>query len=145
MPIRITGMNSGLDTDSIIQALMSAYRVKGDKYKKEQTKISWKQDKWKALNTKVYNLYKSLDNLRFSTGYNLKKVTVSDSSKATVSGASNAVNGTRTMKINQLAQAAYLSGDKIYSGWYAIWGRYNPYFRKWKDKRYRGDRGYDCE
>ena len=113
MPIRITGMNSGLDTDSIIQALMSAYRVKGDKYKKEQTKISWKQDKWKALNTKVYNLYKSLDNLRFSTGYNLKKVTVSDSSKATVSGASNAVNGTRTMKINQLAQAAYLTGDKI--------------------------------
>lgn len=113
MPIRITGMNSGLDTDSIIQALMSAYRVKGDKYKKEQTKVSWKQDKWKALNTKVYNLYKSLDNLRFSTGYNLKKVTVSDSSKATVSGASNAVNGTRTMKINQLAQAAYLTGDKI--------------------------------
>ena len=113
MPIRITGMNSGLDTDSIIQALMSAYRVKGDKYKKEQTKISWKQDKWKALNSKVYSLYKSLDSLRFSTGYNLKKVTVSDSSKATVSGASNAVNGTRTMKINQLAQAAYLTGDKI--------------------------------
>lgn len=113
MPIRITGMNSGLDTDSIIQALMSAYRVKGDKYKKEQTKVSWRQDKWKALNSKVYSLYKSLDSLRFSTGYNLKKVTVSDSSKATVSGASNAVNGTRTMKINQLAQAAYLTGDKI--------------------------------
>lgn len=113
MPIRITGMNSGLDTDSIIQALMSAYRVKGDKYKKEQTKISWKQDKWKALNSKVYSLYKSLDNLRFTSGYNLKKVTVSDTSKATVSGASNAMNGTQTLKINQLAQAAYLTGDKI--------------------------------
>lgn len=113
MPIRITGMNSGLDTDSIIQALMSAYRVKGDNYKKEQTKISWKQDKWKALNTKVYNLYKSLDNLRFTSGYNLKKVTVSDTTKATVSGTSNAMNGTQTLKINQLAQAAYLTGDKI--------------------------------
>ena len=113
MPIRITGMNSGLDTDSVIQALMSAYRVKGDKYKKEQTKISWKQDKWKALNSKVLSLYKSLDNLRFSSGYNLKKVTISDTTKATVSGASNAMNGTQTLKINQLAQAAYLTGDKI--------------------------------
>ena len=113
MPIRITGMNSGLDTDSIIQALMSAYRVKGDKYKKEQTKVSWKQDKWKALNTKVLSLYKSLDNLRFSSGYNLKKVTVSDTTKATVSGASNAMNGTQTLKIKQLAQAAYMTGDKI--------------------------------
>lgn len=113
MPIRITGMNSGLDTDSIIQALMSAYRVKGDKYKKEQTKISWKQDKWKALNTKVLNLYKSLDSLRFSNGYNLKKVTVSDTSKATVSGSSSAMNGTQSLKIKQLAKAAYLTGDKI--------------------------------
>lgn len=113
MPIRITGMNSGLDTDSIIQALMSAYQVKGDKYKKEQTKVSWKQDKWKALNAKVLSLYKSLDNLRFSSGYNLKKVTVSDTTKATVSGASNAMNGTQTMKIKQLAQAAYLTGDKV--------------------------------
>lgn len=113
MPIRLTGMNSGLDTDSIVQALMSAYRVKGDKYKKEQTKVSWKQDKWKALNTKVYNLYKSLDNLRFTSGYNLKKVTISDTSKATVSGASNAMNGSQTLKINQLAQASYLTGDKI--------------------------------
>lgn len=113
MPIRITGMNSGLDTDSIIQALMSAYRVKGDKYKKEQTKVSWRQDKWKALNTKVLSLYKSLDNLRFSSSYNLKKVTVSDTTKATVSGASNAMNGTQALKIKQLAQAAYMTGDKI--------------------------------
>ena len=57
MPIRITGMNSGLDTDAIIQELVSAYRSKGDKIKKQQTKLSWTQDKWKALNTKVVKLY----------------------------------------------------------------------------------------
>lgn len=113
MPIRITGMNSGLDTESIITALMSAYRVKGDNYKKEQTKLSWTQDKWKALNTKIYNLYKSLDNFRFSSGYNLKKVTISDTSKATVSGDSKAMNGTQSLKINHLAKAGYLTGSKI--------------------------------
>lgn len=113
MPIRITGMNSGLDTESIIAALMSAYRVKGDKYKKDQTKLSWTQDTWKSLNTKIYNMYKSLDNFRFSSGYNLKKVTISDTSKATVSGDSKAMNGTQSLKINQLAKAGYLTGSKI--------------------------------
>ena len=72
MTIRITGLNSGLDTDSIIKELVSAYRSKGDKVKKQQTKLSWTQDKWKSLNAKVLNLYKSLDSLRFTSGYNVK-------------------------------------------------------------------------
>ncbi len=40
MTIRVTGLNSGLDTDSIIKELVSAYRTKGDKLKKQQTKVS---------------------------------------------------------------------------------------------------------
>ena len=31
-----------------------------NKYKKAQTKLSWKQDAWKELNTKIYSLYKSV-------------------------------------------------------------------------------------
>ena len=38
MPIRITGLNSGLDTESIISALVSSYSYKTSKYKKAQTK-----------------------------------------------------------------------------------------------------------
>lgn len=37
MPIRITGLNSGLDTESIISALVSSYSYKTSKYKKAQT------------------------------------------------------------------------------------------------------------
>ena len=55
MPIRITGLNSGLDTEAIISALVSSYSYKTNKYKKAQTKLSWKQDAWKTLNTKVYS------------------------------------------------------------------------------------------
>ena len=71
MPIRITGLNSGLDTEAIISALVSSYSYKTNKYKKAQTKLSWKQDAWKTLNTKVYSFYTSLDSLRFSKNYNL--------------------------------------------------------------------------
>ena len=34
MPIRITGLNSGLDTEAIISALVSSYSYKTNKYKK---------------------------------------------------------------------------------------------------------------
>ena len=87
MPIRITGLNSGLDTDSIVQELVSAYKTKQDKYTKAQTKLSWKQDTWKELNTKVYGFYsKKLWNMTLLGSFaGKKKTTVSDSSKATVS------------------------------------------------------------
>lgn len=113
MPIRITGMNSGLDTDAIIQELVSAYRSKGDKIKKQQTKLSWTQDKWKALNTKVVKLYKSLDNLRFTAGYNMKKTSVSDTTKATITAGDKAVNGSQTLKIKSTAKSGYLTGGQI--------------------------------
>ena len=75
MPIRITGLNSGLDTEAIISALVSSYNYKTNKYKKAQTKLSWKQDAWKTLNTKIYSLYSSVGNLKLSSAYNLKSTT----------------------------------------------------------------------
>ena len=46
MPMRVTGMMSGLDTETIIQELVAAKQTKVDKLKKEQTKLEWKQDVW---------------------------------------------------------------------------------------------------
>lgn len=113
MPIRITGLNSGLDTEAIISALVSSYSYKTNKYKKAQTKLSWKQDAWKTLNTKVYSFYTSLDSLRFSKNYNLKSTKVSDSTKATVTANSSAPNGTQKLNILKVAQAGYLTGGKL--------------------------------
>ena len=50
MPIRITGMNSGLDTESIITALTSTKKTKLDTAKGDQKKLTWKQEKWKDPN-----------------------------------------------------------------------------------------------
>ncbi len=114
MPIRITGMNSGLDTDSIVQELVSAYRTKQDKYKKEQTKLSWTQDAWKELNTKVYGFYsKKLWNMTLPGSYSKKKTTVSDSTKATVTADSTVTNGTQTLEVKQLATGGHLTGAEL--------------------------------
>lgn len=113
MPIRITGLTSGLDTEAIISALVSSYNYKTNKYKKAQTKLSWKQDAWKSLNTKIYSLYSSVGNMKLSTAYNLKSTTVSDSTKATVKAGNNAPTGTQQLNIIKVAQAGYLTGAQL--------------------------------
>ena len=116
MPIRITGLNSGLDTESIISALVSSYNYKTQKYKKAQTKISWKQDAWKELNTKIYSLYNSVGNLRFSSAYNMKATTVSDSTKLSVSAATGSINGSYSVQVTSLAKSGYLTGGRLEVG-----------------------------
>lgn len=113
MAVRISGMNSGLDTDSIVQELVSAYSKKTEKYQKEQTKLGWKQDIWKDLNKKVNAFYKKVGNLKYSSGYNTKKVTSSDTTKATVTAGSGAVNGTQKLHVLSTAQSGYLTSAQV--------------------------------
>lgn len=114
MAIRITGMYSGLDTESIITQLASAQSVKKNKLVKEQTKLSWKQDAWKALNTKVYNFYTNvLDNMRYQSSYMKKSTKVSNSNAVSVVTGNNAPNSVQALKIGQLAKEAYLTGGRI--------------------------------
>ena len=43
MAIRLSGMVSGMDTESLVSALVSSYKLKKDNLVKAQTKLSWKQ------------------------------------------------------------------------------------------------------
>ena len=116
MAMRVSGINSGLDTDAIVQELVSAYSTKTEKYTKQQTKLGWKQEIWKNLNTKVYSLYNNVGKLRFSSAYSMKKTTCSDATKATISASSSAVNGSQKLHVLSTAQSGYLTGGKISLG-----------------------------
>lgn len=114
MAVRVSGMVSGMDTDSLVEALVSSYKVKKDNLVKAQTKLSWKKDAWKTMNTGIYSFYSGkLSAARLSTNYNLKTATVSNSSVAKVTASSSAVNGTQTLKVNKLASTGYLTGGEI--------------------------------
>lgn len=114
MTVRVSGMVSGMDTDSLVEALVSSYKVKKDNLVKAQTKLSWKKDEWKTMNTSIYSFYSGkLSAARLSTNYNLKTATVSNSSVAKVTASSSAVNGTQTLKVNKLASTGYLTGGEI--------------------------------
>lgn len=116
MPIRLSGLSSGLDTEAIVKALMSSYNLQKDNLVKAQTKLSWKQDAWKTMNTSIYGFYTgSLKNAQYSSTYNLKKSTVSSTGYATVTASSSAVNGNQSLEVVQLATTGYLTGGEIKS------------------------------
>lgn len=127
MPIRLSGMQSGLDTEALVSALVMGYRTKKEDYEKAQTKLSWKQDKWKSINTKITNFYSgTLSSNRLTSAYNLKKATINNSSYATVSASTSAVSGTQSLKVTKLASTGYLTGGKISgSGSTKLTGRAN--------------------
>lgn len=115
--MRLSGLISGMDTESIIQELVSAKQIKVDNTKKAQTKHEWKQEAWKSLNTKLKNLQsKYVANLRFSSSYMKKTTKVSNSSAVSVITGEEAVNGVQELSVKQLAKTAYLTGGKVQAG-----------------------------
>lgn len=114
MPIRITGMNSGLDTEAIIKELASAKLAKKTKMEKAQIKLGWKQDAWKALNTKIYDFYtKTLDDMRWSTSYKKKSITCSNSNAVSIVAGEDAPYSTQMLSVKDLAKSGYMTGGQI--------------------------------
>ena len=114
MGIRMSGLSSGMDTEAIVKKLMSAQSLKKNKVVKAKTKLEWTQTKWADLNTKLTGLYNNfVTKMQLSTAYKTKKTTISDTSKASVSAKTNAVNGSYTMEVKNIATAQYLTGAKI--------------------------------
>jgi Flagellar capping protein len=114
--MRITGMYSGMDTESIVQQLVSVKQKKVDDLKNEQKKLGWKQTAWQDLNAKIYSLYSgTLSKLRLSSAFKKQKTTISDATKATVTAGGGAVNGEQTLKIKEVAKQGYLTGAKLNS------------------------------
>lgn len=112
--LRMTGMYSGMDTESIVSQLVKTKSTKVTNLKNEQKKLEWKQTAWQDLNSKIYNMYsKTLSNLRLTSAYSKKSTVSSDSTKATVVASEGAVNGTQTLQVNKLAKSGYLTGAKL--------------------------------
>ena len=94
-------MVSGMDTESLVSALVSSYKLKKDNLVKAQTKLSWKQEKWKTMNTSIYGFYSGkLSSARFSTSYNLKTSSVSNDKYAKVTAKRNDIGLTEGFDID---------------------------------------------
>ena len=112
--LRMTGMYSGMDTESIIQQMVKAKAQKVTNLKNDQKKLEWKQTLWQDLNKRIYKLYTgTLSNMRLTGSYAKKKTTVSDPTKASIVAGDGAVNGAQSLEVKKLAKSGYLTGAVV--------------------------------
>jgi len=112
--MRLSGLMSGIDTESIISQLVEARKVKVTKAVKEQKSLKYKQDAWKDMNAKIVKLYNgSLGNMRFESSF-IKKITkVSNPNIVSVITGEKAMNSVQSLRVDKLAQSGYLTGSEL--------------------------------
>lgn len=114
MPVRLTGMVSGMDTDTLIQQLVAAKQTKIDDVKGKKTKLEWQKEAWADMNKKVYSFYTgTLSKIKSQATYKTKKATSTDDSKVEVKANANAVVGSHTIEVKSVASSTYLTSGKL--------------------------------
>lgn len=121
---RITGLASGLETESIVESLMKQYQVKVDKQNQKTTQLEWKADAYREINNLIKNFRQeylsvlSSSNMMTTSAYsNFKVNMLTTTNAATVAVNSSAVAGTYTIEsIEQLAAAAYVESKGVFVG-----------------------------
>jgi flagellar hook-associated protein 2 len=112
--IRMSGLISNMDTESIVEQLMTAQRTKLTKIENKKTKLTWKQDKWKELNTKIYKLYTDqVSKMRLQGSYKTMTATSTNETAVSVTASTSASAGSYNIAVNQLASAQMVTGSKI--------------------------------
>ncbi len=114
MPVRLSGLISGMDTETLVKELVDAQKLKNKRVEDKQTLLTWKQEKWKDLNTKLYKLYTDdLNKMKLQGSYNTKKITTSNDSLVSVVADNTAPEGAHSLVIKSLAKSQFLTGGSI--------------------------------
>lgn len=105
--LRIAGLASGMDTESIVKKLMDAERVPLNKiYQNKQWK-QWQQDAFRDVNSQLLDLRTSIENLRLQSSFNKSKVNSTDTTKVDAS-----IAGSPSQSVyNITAATLYKQGD----------------------------------
>ena len=84
----LSGLASGMDTESMIENSVSGFKTKISQLQQQQTKYQWKQDAYRSITDKMYNLsdkyasYTSKTNLFSNAFFNSATTTVASGANA---------------------------------------------------------------
>lgn len=109
--MRVGGLASGMDTDSLVKQLMQAQKMPLDKLMQKKVFTEWQQEAFRDNNLSLSNLRTSASNLRFQSSFNSYSATSSDSSSVTVSTTANAVSGSYKVEVLSVASPAKLNSE----------------------------------
>lgn len=104
--MRIGGLASGMDTDTIIKNLMQAQRIPLDKMKQQKQVLEWQRDDYRALNTALLDFRSTLTQMKLTPSYRTRQASSTDESKISVSTTSGAsLSSYSISSVKQLATA----------------------------------------
>lgn len=104
--MRVSGLASGMDTESIVKNLVQVQSARLDKLQQSKTLATWKSDAYRDVNKKVDEFRKAMEGLRLNATFNKQAVTSSDS-RVVVSS-----SGTSTQTDFQITQATLATSAK---------------------------------
>lgn len=105
--IRLSGLASGIDTETMIKQLMQVERAPVDRLSQKKQTLTWQRDAYREMNRGLLDLRTASSDMLLSKNYTAKTATSSDASKVSVSASPSATAGSTTIdKIGQLASAA---------------------------------------
>jgi len=121
---RITGLSSGLETETIVEGLMSSYQTKLDKQTQKTTKLEWTADAYRDINKLIKNFRSSYlsvlseTNMMTESAYGKFYASIqTDTNAVSISASASARACTMTIdSISQLAEAANVSSTKVFTG-----------------------------
>ena len=115
--MRISGLASGIDTESMIKELMTAERKPLEKIYQQKELANWKIDAYREVNTKLLEFRKSMEDLRLEKPFNSSIATSSDPNKvvATSTGGVSAESSYEITSVT-LAQSARAASVKFFTG-----------------------------
>jgi len=105
--MRVGGLASGMDTDSLVKQLMQAQKIPLDKLTQKKVFTEWQQESFRDFNLSLSSLRTSASNLRLQSSFNAYSAT-SNSSTVNVTTTANAVSGSYKVEVLSVASSAKL-------------------------------------
>ncbi|MCP1312404.1 flagellar filament capping protein FliD [Paenibacillus tyrfis] len=115
MPMRISGMSSGMDIDKIVKDLMKAERTPLTKINQQKTLTTWKMGLYREINAKLIGFRSVLGDMRLSGDWKATKA-ISTHPAVTVSSDGSAAAKNHTIVVDRLASGAMKSSSSPLSG-----------------------------
>ncbi|ARD49078.1 flagellar hook-associated protein 2 [Sporosarcina sp. P33] len=116
--MRIGGLASGIDTESIIRDMMKAHRIPLDKITQKKAYTQWQLDDYRSTNRDLRKQSDKLFDTVMKQGTYMKKtVSVSDDKVASITSKASISDFSGTLEVTQLAKQATLqSGELTHDG-----------------------------
>ncbi len=125
--MRLSGLNTGYDTESMIESMLSSYQTRIDNQSKKLTKLQWQQEAYRDVTTKLtdfknkyFDILKRDSYLMSPTSFIDFKSTISaknadgkDAKGLSAITTSKSIEGSYKLKVDRLATATKASGKTL--------------------------------